>query len=104
MLFDSVAHFTKAASVTRQLAPKTSRTQERRISFLWRHRHYGFWHDYNRSGTLTFKVKIAGLSRCYRSADPYKSHNAKRTWFVFVVIMQWVYMERKKECVLHMHR
>jgi hypothetical protein len=29
-----------------------------------------FWHDYNRSGTLTFKVKMAGLSRYYRSVDP----------------------------------
>jgi hypothetical protein len=29
-----------------------------------------FWHDYNRSGTLTFKVKMAGLSRYYRPADP----------------------------------
>ena len=24
-----------------------------------------FWHDYNRSGTLTFKVKMAGLSQYY---------------------------------------
>ena len=40
-----------------------------------------FWHDYNRSGTLTFNVKMAGLSRYYRSADPYKSHNAKRDCF-----------------------
>jgi len=46
-----------------------------------------------RAGTLTFKVKMAGLSRYYRSRTPYKSHNAKHTWFVLVfdVIMQWVY-------------
>ena len=43
-----------------------------------------FWHEYNRSGTLMFKVKMVGLSRYYRSADPpYKSHNAKRAWFSF---------------------
>jgi len=42
---------------------------------------------------------MAGLSRYYRSAEPlpppYKSHNAKRGWFVLVfdVIMQWVYCE-----------
>ena len=29
----------KVAPVTRQLIPKTSRTQERHISFVWRHRH-----------------------------------------------------------------
>jgi len=52
-----------------------------------------FWHDYNRSGTLTFKVKMAGILRYYRSADPYKSHNAKRDWFVLVcdVIMLQAY-------------
>ena len=43
MLLDSGAHFTtfnsKATSVTRQLIPKTSHTQEGRISFVWQHRH-----------------------------------------------------------------
>ena len=29
-----------------------------------------FWHDYDRSGTLMFTVKMAGLSRYYRSVDP----------------------------------
>jgi len=38
-LFDSVAHFRKAAPATRQLVPTTSRTQERGISFVWWHRH-----------------------------------------------------------------
>jgi hypothetical protein len=53
------------------------------------------WHDHNRSGTLTFKVKKAGLSRYYRSADPYKSHNAKRGWFILVfdVIMLQAYRQ-----------
>ena len=34
------------------------------------------------------------LSRYYRSADPCKSHNANRAWFVlaFDVILQWVYL------------
>jgi len=44
-----------------------------------------FWPDYIRSGTLMFKVKMAGLSRYYRSA--------KRGWFVlvFVIIMLQAY-------------
>ena len=29
-----------------------------------------FWDDNKRSGKLTFKVKMAGLSWYYRSADP----------------------------------
>jgi len=43
-----------------------------------------YWHDYNRSGTLMFKVKMAGLSQYCPSVDPSKSHNAKRAWFVLV--------------------
>ena len=36
-----------------------------------------FWHDYKRSGTLTFKVKIAGLSRIHNS----NNNNNKHTFF-----------------------
>ena len=50
-----------------------------------------FWHDYNRSGTLTFKVKMAGLSLYYRLAGPYNSHNAQCGWFVFDAIVLQAY-------------
>ena len=43
MLLDSAAHFMsfnlKPVSITRQLVPKTTDTQEHRISFVWQHRH-----------------------------------------------------------------
>ena len=37
------------------------------VSWQYGTHEFGFWHDYNRSGTLTFMVKMAGLSRYYRS-------------------------------------
>ena len=54
-----------------------------------------FWHDYNRSGTLAFTVKMANYHGIIaHRTPPYKSHNAKRAWFVLVfdVITQWVYL------------
>ena len=38
---------------------------------------------YNRSGTFAFKVKVGGIITVLSlSGPPYKSHNAKRAWFV----------------------
>jgi len=57
-----------------------------------------FWHDYNRSGTLTFKVKMVGSSRYYRSDDPPPYYFPQcKAWLVclgFDVIMLQAYWGR----------
>jgi len=64
MLLDLVAHFRafnlKAASVTRQIVPKTSCTEEHCISFVWRKKHLVFmeqhlYHCGNNIGLLKTK-------------------------------------------------
>ena len=42
-----------------------------------------FWHDYNRSGILTLRLKWQGYHGIIAQWTPYKSHNARRTWFVW---------------------
>jgi len=42
------------------------------------HDDVSFWHDYNRSGTLTFKVKMAGFSRY----NPTMQSAAGLFWFL----------------------